>query len=411
MTMARATVPRVRRRRRLERRGRRVGGFTLVELLIAMTITVAVTGAVFSILNPSQGVFQAQPEASDIQQRLRVGIDAMSKDLLMAGAGTYSGSGIGTLVSSFAPVLPYRLGAQNPDPPGSFREGVITVVYVPPTASQTTILNPVVLPHAVTGVNWEAGCPAGDPSCGFAKGMGAIVFEHFGCWDIFTIARAQSSSLELQLRGRALCTEYESGAFIAEVQTHTYYLHADTATDTYQLRHYDGYMSDLPVVDNAVGLRFELFGEPSPPMLRRPVTDHVGPWTTYGPRPPALGVSSNGWPPGENCIFVVDPSSGQQAPRLQAIGGSTRSLVPLPASMLTDGPWCPSATAANRYDADLLRVRKIRVTFRIQAGPKALRGPAGRFFATGGMSNSAYRFVPDQELSFDVTPRNLNLGR
>jgi hypothetical protein len=41
----------------------------------------------------------------------------------------------------------------------------------------------------------------------------------------------------------------------------------------------------------------------------------------------------------------------------------------------------------------------------------ALRGPAGVLFKYGGTSQGAERFVPDQEISFDVTPRNMNLGR
>ena len=33
----------------------------------------------------------------------------------------------------------------------------------------------------------------------------------------------------------------------------------------------------------------------------------------------------------------------------------------LTAGQLTDGPWCPNATSTNRFDADLLRIRKVRV--------------------------------------------------
>ena len=52
------------------------------------------------------------------------------------------------------------------------------------------------------------------------------------------------------------------------------------------------------------------------------------------------------------------------------------SLVMLTAAQLTDGPWCPDAASANRYDADLLRIRKVRVTIRLQTGNAALRGLA-----------------------------------
>jgi hypothetical protein len=65
----------------------------------------------------------------------------------------------------------------------------------------------------------------------------------------------------------------------------------------------------------------------------------------------------------------------------------------------------------NRYDADLLRVRQIRLTVRVQTGQLALRGPAGSLFARPGLGKAGDRLVPDQEVRIDITPRNLNLGR
>jgi hypothetical protein len=79
--------------------------------------------------------------------------------------------------------------------------------------------------------------------------------------------------------------------------------------------------------------------------------------------------------------------------------------------MLTDGPWCPDATAPGRFDADLLRIRRVGVTLRVEAAPASLRGPVGALFARGGSSTSALMRVPDQELRFDVTPRNMNGGQ
>ena len=75
----------------------RVGGFTIIEMLVATMVMVAVTGAVFTLLNPAQGINQAQPEVSDLQQRMRVGVDTLTKDLIMAGAGSYMGSSAGAL--------------------------------------------------------------------------------------------------------------------------------------------------------------------------------------------------------------------------------------------------------------------------------------------------------------------------
>jgi len=85
--------------------------------------------------------------------------------------------------------------------------------------------------------------------------------------------------------------------------------------------------------------------------------------------------------------------------------------VELTPGMLSDGPWCPDGTSPNRFDADLLRVRSVRVTVRVQAALASLRGPASALFLKGGTARAGDLYVPDLEVQFDVTPRNLNLGR
>src|SRR5262245_8531715 len=83
-------------------------GFTIMELLVSSLIMMVVTGAVFSLMNPAQGAFQVQPEVSDLQQRVRIGVDTLQKDLVMAGAGTYNGKMAGALTFYIAPIMPYR---------------------------------------------------------------------------------------------------------------------------------------------------------------------------------------------------------------------------------------------------------------------------------------------------------------
>ena len=114
-------------------------GFTIIELLISLAITMAITAGIFAVMNPSQGMFAAQPEVMDMQQRMRVGVDTLTKDLMMAGAGAYSGSMTGSLGNYFAPILPYRVGNTTPDSPGSVFSDRVTVIYVPPTSAQTSI--------------------------------------------------------------------------------------------------------------------------------------------------------------------------------------------------------------------------------------------------------------------------------
>ncbi len=62
-------------------------GFTLVEVLISMTITLIVMSAVFALLSRGQATFQREPEIADMQQTARSVLDMVSRDALQAGAG------------------------------------------------------------------------------------------------------------------------------------------------------------------------------------------------------------------------------------------------------------------------------------------------------------------------------------
>ncbi len=386
-------------------------GFTVLEMLIATAILMAVTGSVFGLMDPAQGFFAAQPEISDMQQRVRIGVEALQKDLLMAGAGTYSGTKVGTLGNYMASILPDREGNQTPDPPGTFKcttdfcddlggSDAITIMYVPPTVAQTTIRDPMPANSSEIKVEAQAGCPSSDELCGFKEGMQVLIFDETGTYDVFSITKVQSSALHLQHKGTDLSKAYSQGAYITQIASYTYWLKTDTVAENYQLMRYDGYQTDLPIADNVVGMAFEYFGEPAAPALIKPLTDPKGPWTNYGPKP----KSDAG-----NCIF--DLASGQHVAKSTMPALGTGPLVKLTKDKLIDGPWCPDGTIGNRFDADLLRIRKVKVTIRFQVSNKGLRGKDTTLFMRPGTSSGGTRFVPDRELAFEVSPRNLNFGR
>ena len=85
------------------------------------------------------------------------------------------------------------------------------------------------------------------------------------------------------------------------------------------------------------------------------------------------------------------------------------SLVELTPAMLSDGPWCGGATS--RFDADLFRVRKVRVSIRTQVASQLLRGTNPTLFSHPGLARGGERFIPDFSTVFEVSPRNLNLTR
>jgi hypothetical protein len=353
-------------------------GFSLVETLVASAITLVITGAIFALVSPAQGLSQAQPDASDMQQRMRVSVETLYRDLAMAGAGPYHGSVSGSLARFFAPVLPYRAGRRNSDPINGvyYRTDAITLIYVPTTSSQTTIRDALPDASSQIGTNPQANCPAGDEVCGFREGMSVLVFDQTGAWDSFKITQVQGSLLRMEHRGQTLQKTYAPGSAIVEAEFHTYYLdqHGDV------LRQDDGLTTDVPVADDVVGLQFTYYGDPNPPPA---------------PKPEA-GTA--------NCLF---DASGN--PVLARLPSTSDSVVELTPTALTDGPWC--GRGAGAFDADLLRIRQVRVSLRVQAASAALRGSDPSLFRRPGTARGNERFIPDFSTSFDVSPRNLQLTR
>ena len=395
---------------------RREQGFSLLELMVAMAVMLTVTGSIFTLMNPASGTFQAQPEVSDMQQRLRVAADTLYKDLVMAGAGAYQGPKSGSMLFFFAPVMPFRQGTLNDDPPGTYRDDIITIMYVPPTTAQTSLARKngnSLTNSSEIFVNPEPGCPANDPLCGFSEGMTMLMYDESGNYDTWTVTQVQEGGqLKLQHNNDKIqypgykSTEEDplSPTKIVQANYFEYYLNSTTN----QLMFYDGSPNaDVPIADNVVGLKFEYYGDPQPPTIKGGAGIATNPWqTTYGPSPKTPGV--NGFADNENCVFAAGPTP---TPKLATLGAANGALVQLTAPQLTDGPWCPNAANVNRWDADLLRIRKVAVTLRVQAAAAALRGPASALFAQGGTSKNATKWVPDQEIRFMVSPRNLNLGR
>jgi prepilin-type N-terminal cleavage/methylation domain-containing protein len=358
-------------------------GFSLIEMLASVVIMLVITGAIFTLVDPSTGTSRTQAEVADQQQRMRVAADTVTKDLIMAGAGTYSGAIAGTLANFFAPVLPYASGARYSGwnlPVPRFEADQVTISYVPNTAAQTRVRDPMPQPSSEIKVDAQPGCPVADLLCGFKEGMRVVIFDDTGAFDVFTITEVQSSALHLQHRppNPDFSKAYSpaENARIAQVETHAYLL--DRNRNEFQ--HYSGWTDPPePVAGNTVGFQVQYFGDPNPPLAPRP----------------APGLA--------NCVF---DAAGD--PRLPVLNSGGESLVELTPAMLIDGPLC--GVPPNQFDADLYRLRKVRVTFRMQVAPQDLRG-TGEWFASPGISRGGSRLAPDYTMSFEVAPRNLNLTR
>jgi len=380
---------------------------SLAELLVASGVLLAVTAVAGSAAMRAQLAFRAQPEVADMQQRTRVAASAVSRDLLMAGAGPASTSLAGPLVRRFPPVAPYRRGQADDARAGVFyRPDALSVVYVPDTRAEADVVHAVDLGRELlVDLAPNCGLLVHERVCGFAVGTNVVLFDAHGAFDVATVTEVAGARVRVQHGG--LSATYDGGAVMAEVAAPTYLVRADAVTGALQLARYDGFRTERPVVDNVVDFRVEYFGDPSPPRALAPLAaaDPPRPATSYGPAPPATGVDDarDLWGPGENCAFV---DAGGPLPRLRQLAPAT-SPVPLDSALFRDGPWCPDAAHPSRFDADLLRIRRVRVWLRVQVAVAAMRGPAGRLFAKGGTSSTTEFFAPDQQIVLDVTPRNL----
>jgi hypothetical protein len=88
----------------------------MVEVLLATAITMAVIGAILTVINPAQMMFRAQGDAADLHQRLRAAADTVGADVRSATA-----------------VRPYRVGATRDDAAIGvyYRPDTLTVLGVP----------------------------------------------------------------------------------------------------------------------------------------------------------------------------------------------------------------------------------------------------------------------------------------
>lgn len=358
----------------IERRPREgnASGFGLLELLIATAIGVVVLAVLLQFAVSAHTLTGVQGETADLQQRVRVAVETIRHDLMLAGAGPIGGPSRGPLNRVFPPILPARIGTSGADPELSFHPDRISILYVPDAAAQSAVA--IDMPAAGSPITIDGSAPGCRPAsaCGFTVGTDALIYETAGvggAHDVFTIGAVDAGN-SLLTPSAPLSRPYGARARVAAVIRRTYYV--DRAGK--RLMVYDGARSDVPLVDHVVDLQFAYYGDPRPNSV---------------PPPPA----------GEtNCAYAGLPP----ASILTNLGGDGPKL--MDASLLSDGPLCGQSPF--QFDADLLRIRRVSFTVRVEAESSEFRG-RGTGFRTPGVSRASARTVPDFQVTVDVAPRSM----
>ena len=338
-----------------------------------------------------------------MQQRLRVAADTVQKDLIMAGAGMYSGQMVGTLDAYFSPLLPHKVGTVSPDPAGTFHANpncpttcadAVTIMYVPTTTAQTTHPQDMPTPSSELKVEPAARVPDVRQRPAVRVQGGHARPDH-----------------EPRRRLRHLHDHQRAGRRPVTSSIGTTSSRRTSRPDRGSRRVVSAHVlppgrrrqrAAAPVTTTATtptfrsrttssDFRVEFFGDPSPPAghqalhgggdRRRPLDDVRS--AAAGADRDQRRSAVRGWRE-----LPLQGGCGLRPCRCRA-RKCRRSARPaaapvlMPASMLTDGPWCPADVNSagdalpSKYNADMLRVRKVRLTLpRAGGGCRAPR--AGR---------------------------------
>lgn len=330
-----------------------VAGLSLVETTLALGLALLVLGGLFELARPATALNRAIPAAADMHQRLRHAFDRLLSDLIDAGRGTTSVAA-GPLGRFLPPVVPYVLGRRAAGSehrhPGSSGVTLLSVSRGP--ATETTVPTPITGDVESVRLH-DSMCT--EPVCGYRRSDLVLVFDERGRWELFRVTSADSVTLTLE-RVHATRTQFAAGAVIVPVTLAHYYF---AGGDRAQLRRYNGWSSDLPLVDDLVDLQFSYLG-----------------------------------------------SSPSESPICDTVRGATGPLVAIDLAEFGDGPWCGAVDLP--FDRDLLRIRAVEVSVRVQSGLEELRGADPRLFARPGSALGGRGAVPDYAVTFTVAPRNLN---
>jgi hypothetical protein len=337
---------------------RAAGGFTMLELLVAMSIGVGMLVLLCSFAAAVRGAARVGGDRSDQHQRVRALADALVASLDRAGAGARTGTGRGSLVKFLPPIVPLDstglvvLGAAGDAP-------VAALAADAPSDAGTLELE------------YAAGCQA---PCGLSDGAALLVFDTHGDFDVFTVTDVTGTVAAVRRHPTGTGGAYPRGSPALRIEPRMHVFDAGSL----ELRTSDGLGPSFPVVDGVVDLSFEYFGEAQPPTL---------------PGAPAGRA---------NCLF---DAAGMASSGMAVLAGRGGTFAHLPLEMFADGPWC--GTGPNPFDADLLRIRAVGVTARVQTGSAALRGTNARWFRVPGTSRESASQVRDLTFRARLTPPNL----
>ncbi len=138
----------------------RQSGFTLVELLVTMSITTVILGATMSAMTHAINATDLAIQLTSMNNSLRTSMDVMVRDMLQVGQGLPSGNVV--LIPTLAGSTPIRLPSPNPNPAITNYLGAVGI-------------NPSVLPKLSTTPPLAGGGPPSLSAVLPGPGLGPVI--------------------------------------------------------------------------------------------------------------------------------------------------------------------------------------------------------------------------------------------
>lgn len=224
-------------------------GFTVIELLVAMTLVMLIAGALAGVVQPARAAFDRVPAELDLQQRGRTAIDVISQAVRSAGTNVAATHLLGVL-SEIVPVV----SVTDPDESGV---GFATLTVIGPIVDGAQgVLAAAQSGGAGSLTLAAAPCPNVKDVCGFNPGMTAVITDGSGRYDVFVVGSTVVGSRRLTA-DRGFPLPYPIGAAVVEIDQHTFSLAAQ-ADGSFSLIRETAAGAIQPVVDFVTALTFTI---------------------------------------------------------------------------------------------------------------------------------------------------------
>jgi type II secretory pathway pseudopilin PulG len=370
-------------------------GFTLVELLLAVVITLLIVASALVVAGSARSAFAVEPAALDTARRLREGTDALAGALRGAGGAQAVGEG-GVWLGSGVPVV-WPLTGLDGSP--STRFAALWILRAVGGGGTGRVSQPQSGPGASLELDQARGaCPLIPAVCGFDVGDEAVVFDGRGHFDVFEVG-AVSEALGHVTPSAPLFRAYGAGAWVVEARADQFGL-VRQADGSQSLTRVTWAGAREPMVDGVLDLDVSVWGQREAPALR----DLAGGegLAAYGLHPPAPDAADEDgyWADGEHCM--VARMAGAPVSRLADRPDEDAGLARLLPADIDDGPWCPRDGWPGAFDADLFRIRRVDVRLQVEVRSAMFRGPAGPLFSRGGTARDGRQWVRDRSLLVSV---------